>query len=49
MHLFILAADATPAAPPGDGFMTAALVMLAIALLITAITTWVVTPRGDHD
>lgn len=37
------------AAPPGDDLLGLALVMFGTAMLITAITTWVVTPKnGDH-
>lgn len=49
MDSLILAAEATEAAPPGDDFMTIALVMVGVAMLITAITTWMVTPKGHHD
>jgi hypothetical protein len=40
--------DLASTTPPGDEFMTAALVMAGIAMLITAITTWRVTPRAEH-
>jgi len=37
------------AAPPGDDLLSLALVMFGAAMLITAIATWVVTPKnGDH-
>ena len=51
MQILIFAAEAADLAtttPPGDEFATAALVMTGIALLVTAITTWRVTPKADH-
>ncbi len=41
-------AAVTSTTAPGDDFMTAALTLLGIAMLITAIATWVVTPKGEH-
>ena len=51
MHSLILAAEnveKVKTGPAGDEFMTVALVMLAIAMVIAAITTWRVTPKADH-
>lgn len=51
MHSLILAAkvgkDATTA-HPGDEFMTLALALFVVALLITAIAAAVVTPGREH-
>jgi hypothetical protein len=41
-------AELASATPPGDELMTAALVMVGIAMLVTAIATWRVTPRTEH-
>ena len=41
-------ADLASTTPPGDEFATAALIMTGIALLITAIAAWRVTPRAEH-
>jgi len=48
MHALILAVEAADPTPPGDDLMTVALVMVGVAMLITAITTWIVTPRGER-
>jgi hypothetical protein len=52
MYSLILAAESAELAattPPGDEFLTASLVMLGIAMLVTAIATWRVTPKAeDH-
>ena len=42
------AADLVSAAPAGDDLATVAYVMLGVAMLIAAIATWVVTPKGEH-
>ena len=49
MLLLILATEASTHEPAGDDFMTIALVMLGIVMLIAAIATWRVTPRLTHD
>jgi len=37
------------AAPPGDDLLGLALAMFGAAMLVTAIATWVVTPKnGNH-
>jgi hypothetical protein len=41
-------AELASTTPAGDEFATAALVMIGIALLITAIATWRVTPGAEH-
>ncbi|MFV1970207.1 MAG: hypothetical protein ACC683_04275 [Acidimicrobiia bacterium] len=51
MHSLILAAEnveQVTTGPAGDEFMTVALVMLAIAMVIAAIATLRVTPKADH-
>ena len=49
MNALILATETLAAEPAGDDFMTAALVLLGVAMLIAAIATWIVTPKGeDH-
>jgi hypothetical protein len=51
MNPIILAAEGAEAAstaPAGDDFMTLALIVLGAAMLIAALATWVVTPRGEH-
>ncbi len=40
-------AELISATPAGDELMTAALVMLGIAMLIAAVATWRVTPKAD--
>jgi hypothetical protein len=52
MNPIILAAEATEhvsTAPAGDDFLTFAYAMFGVALVITAIATWIVTPKGHHD
>ncbi len=49
MHSLILAAEAADHSDmAGDDFMTIALVMLGVMMLIAAIATWRVTPKGEH-
>jgi hypothetical protein len=51
MQLLIFAtetAEQVAATPAGDELMTVALVMLGIAMLIAAVATWRVTPKGEH-
>jgi hypothetical protein len=51
MYPLILASESAAAAattPPGDEFLTASLVMLGIAMIVTAIATWRVTPKAEH-
>jgi len=43
------AADLASTTPAGDDLATVAYVMLGATMLIAAIATWVVTPRGQHD
>ncbi len=49
MNALILASEAH-VEPLGDDFQTIAYAMLGVAMLITAIVTWIVTPKrtGDH-
>ncbi len=49
MLLLILAAEAAAHDPAGDDFMTIALAMLGVVMLIAAIATWRVTPKLTHD
>jgi hypothetical protein len=52
MNPIIFAAEATEhvsSAPAGDDFSTIAYAMCGVALIITAIATWVVTPKAHHD
>ncbi|GMQ92775.1 MAG: hypothetical protein BMS9Abin12_0252 [Acidimicrobiia bacterium] len=51
MNPIILAAETAEqvsAEPAGDEFMTFALVILGVVMLIAAITTWIVTPKNEH-
>ena len=49
MNAFILATETHAAEPAGDDFMTAALILLGVVMLIAAVATWIVTPKGeDH-
>jgi hypothetical protein len=42
-------AELVSTTPPGDEYMTVALLMVGTAMIITAIATWRVTPKaGDH-
>jgi len=42
-------ADLVSTSHPGDDYMTLALVMAAVAMIVTAITTWRITPKAaDH-
>ncbi len=52
MNPIFLAVEATEhvsTSPAGDDFLILAYAMFGVALLITAIATWVVTPKGHHD
>jgi hypothetical protein len=40
-------AELVSTTPPGDEYMTVALLMAGIAMIITAITTWRVTPKAS--
>ncbi len=51
MHQLILASETVEHAsttPAGDEFMTAALVLLGIVMLIAAVATWRITPKLEH-
>ena len=42
-------AELVSTTPPGDEYMTVALIMAGMAMIITGITTWRVTPKAaDH-
>lgn len=42
-------AELVSTTPPGDEYMTVALLMAGIAMIATAIATWRVTPKAaDH-
>jgi hypothetical protein len=48
MNLLILASE-LDTEPLGDDFLTAAYVMLGVVMLVSAIVTWIVTPKpSDH-
>jgi len=51
MQPIILAAETAEqisTEPAGDELMTFALIVLGVVMLIAAITTWLVTPKGEH-
>jgi hypothetical protein len=51
MYSLILASEAVHLAdaPAGDDFATMSYVLLGVTMLITAIATWIVTPKlEDH-
>jgi hypothetical protein len=51
MHSLILAAEAvehTSSTMAGDDFATIAFALLGVVMLITAVATWRVTPKGEH-
>ena len=41
-------AELVSTTPPGDEYMTAALVMAGIAFIVTAAATWRITPKASH-
>ena len=42
-------AELVSTTPPGDEYMSAALLMAGIGMLVTAIATWRITPKAtDH-
>lgn len=47
MNALILAAEAHHVDPPGDDLQAVAYIALGVVMLITAVTTWIVTPKGD--
>ena len=48
MNALILAADAHHVGDPaGDDLATIAYILLGAVMLITAVTTWIITPKGD--
>lgn len=48
MNALILAAVEPQVDPPGDDLATVAYVLLGVTMLIAAVTTWIVTPKGDQ-
>lgn len=48
MNALILAADAHAAIDPvGDDLQMVAYILLGIVMLVAAVTTWIITPKGD--
>ena len=47
MNALLFAAEAHHVDPPGDDFQTAAYLLLGIVMLVTAVATWIVTPKGE--
>jgi len=47
MNALILAADAHHMDPPGDDLATVAYIALGVTMLVAAVATWIVTPKGD--
>ena len=48
MNALILAADAHHAVDPvGDDLQMVAYIMLGVVMLVAAVTTWIITPKGD--
>jgi hypothetical protein len=47
MFSLILATEAVASAPPGDDLMTISLAVAGAAMLATAVTTWIVTPKAE--
>lgn len=48
MNALILAADSHAHVDPvGDDLQMVAYIMLGVVMLVAAVTTWVITPRGD--
>jgi hypothetical protein len=45
MNVFFAASTADP---PGDDLLVASLVLMGIALVVTAIATVIITPRAEH-
>ncbi len=48
MNLLILASE-VQTEPLGDDFMTAAYAMLGVVMLVSAIATWIVTPKQSKQ
>ena len=47
MNALILAAEAHHFDPPGDDLQTVAYVLLGVVMLVAAVATWIVTPKGE--
>jgi hypothetical protein len=47
MNALLFAAETAAAEPAGDKFMTAALILLGVVMIVAAVATWIVTPKGD--
>jgi hypothetical protein len=47
MLSLILATEAAASTPPGDEFQTIAYAFLGVAMLVTAVTTLIITPRME--
>ncbi len=48
MNALILAADAHAAVDPvGDDLQSLAYIVLGVVMLVAAVATWIVTPKGE--
>jgi hypothetical protein len=47
MNALILATEAVPVDPPGDDLQTVAYVVLGVVMFVAAVTTWIVTTKGE--
>lgn len=46
MNALILAAETID--PAGDDFATLSYILLGVTMLIAAVATWIVTPKGEE-
>ena len=47
MNALLFATEARHLDPPGDDFQTAAYILLGVLMLVAAVATWIVTPKGE--
>jgi hypothetical protein len=47
MNALLLAAEVHHGDPPGDELQTVAYILLGVVMLVAAVATWIVTPKGE--
>jgi hypothetical protein len=47
MNALILAAETHHVDPVGDDLQMVAYIMLGVVMLVAAVTTWIITPKGE--
>lgn len=47
MNALLAAAEAHHIDPPGDDLQMVAYILLGVLMLVAAVATWIVTPKGE--